>query len=207
MGLQLGLENKKQVRTFIILMALLLPLGGYLIYSNFLATPSAPAAAPVEEKPAAKQSTAKPGDGPQAQKLASNSGIDPTLHLDKLIASESVEYSGVGRNIFSADSAPVHIEQPLKSPRANAAALLVPTGPPQPPPAPKPPAIDLKYFGYTLAADKSYKAFFSHGDDIFMAKTGEIINHRYKIGLIRAMSVEVTDMAYNNKQVLALSGN
>jgi len=101
----------------------------------------------------------------------------------------------------------VHIEQPLKSPRASGPNAVVKNGPPTPPAAPKPPAIDLKYFGYTLAADKSYQAFFSHGDDIFMARTGEIINHRYKIGLIRPNSVEVTDMSYNNKQVLTLMGN
>jgi pyruvate/2-oxoglutarate dehydrogenase complex dihydrolipoamide acyltransferase (E2) component len=204
MALELGLENKKQVRTFAILMALLLPLGGYLVYTNFLASPApTPAANP---EPQVKKAAPSAANGPQAQKLTNN-GIDPTLHVEKLVASEAVEYSGGGRNIFSADSSPVRIEQPVKSARATAPAANANAGPPAPPPAPKPPAIDLKYFGYTLAADKSYQAFLVHGDDIFMAKTGEIINHRYKVGLIRASSVEVTDLSYNNKQVLALTGN
>lgn len=208
MAMQLGLENKKQVRTLAILLALLLPLGGYVVYTNFLATPVPSTPAPVAAPAAVHQPAAqKPVNDPQAQKLT-NAGIDPTLHVEKLAASEAVAYSGGGRNIFSSDTAPVtRMEQPVKSPRANSPALPMRAGPPMPPPAPKPPEIALKYFGYTVRADKSYQAFFSHGDDIFMARTGEIINHRYKVGLIRASSVEVTDLSYNNKQVLPLMGN
>jgi len=207
MALQLGLENKRQVRLLAALFAVIVLAGGYEIYSNFIASPSVPtrpipAAAP-EAKPAAAPAAPKTAaaEGPEAQKLT-NAGIDPSLHLDVLMASEAITYQGAGRNIFSADSTPVKIEQPVKSPRAN--SPVVNAGPAQPPAPPKPPVIDLKYFGYTMLGDKSLRAFFTHGEDIFMARTGEIINHRYKIGIIRPNSVEVMDMPYNNKQTLPL---
>ena len=208
MAMQLGLENKRQVRLLIALFAVIVLAGGYEIYS-YIASPSAPtrpipAATPTPmaksaAAPAA-QKTAAP-EGPAAQKLT-NAGIDPSLHLEVLMASESITYQGAGRNIFSGESAPVKIEQPVKSPRAN--VQMAKAGPPMPPAPPTPPAIDLKFFGYTVLGDKSLQAFFTHGEDIFMARTGEIINHRYKIGIIRPSSVEVTDMPYNNKQTLSL---
>jgi len=217
MALRLGAENKKQVYIVIALFAVILPIAIWEIY-GMVATPSAPVrpAAPVVAQvqhaaaitdsdaaasgPAASSST----EGPAAQRL-NDSDIDPSLHFDKLAESEQVEYAGTGRNIFSAESVPVRIEPPIASGRNGQPNVT--SGPPAPPERPKPPAIDLKYFGYSQAKDKSLKAFFVHGDDVFMAKTGEIVDHRYQVGTIQPGSVEVTDLSYKNTQTLPRTAN
>jgi hypothetical protein len=214
MALKPGFENKRQVYLLTALATVILIAGGYEIYDNFFSSPAiarpVPVAAP---KPIPGQSGERSGhpasaSAPDAEKLASlsNSGLDPTLHLSKLILAEQVQYAGFGRNIFSADSAPIRIPEPVKSPRANGAApaTLIQSGPP---PAPHPPAIDLKYFGYSQAADKSLKAFFVHGDDVFMARSGDIVDHRYKVGAIMPGSVQVTDLSFNSTQTLPLVAN
>lgn len=109
-------------------------------------------------------------------------------------------------NIFSAESAPVAIPAPLKGPRNTPSS-----GPGAPiaaaPIVPKAPPIDLKYFGYEQQKDKTYRAFFAHGDDIYIARTGEIVNHRYKVGAIQPLNVEITDLSYNNTQMLPIAAN
>jgi hypothetical protein len=215
MAIPLGTENKKQVYWAAGLMAVVLLGGGYELYS-YLGGPSAPPPPPVATRAAPPVAAGKPAGspqiaagqnatGPDAQKLGSGN-LDPTLHFDKLAQTEDVEYAGTGRNIFSAESAPPVIERALAPARpGNAqAAVFVPQGPP---PRPQPPSIDLKYFGYTQTKDKSLQAFFVHGDDIFMAKSGEIVDHRYKVGSIMPGSVQVTDLGYNNTQTLPLTVN
>jgi len=194
MALALGTENKRNVIIVAVLFACILGIAGWELFGG----PSTPSA-PVLPAPSTADNATTPS-GAEAQKL-SNADIDPTLHFDKLAQSEDVVYSGTGRNIFSAESAPPQIPKLIAPARPGQGpnTPVVAQGPPQPPP------IDLKYFGYSQDNDKVLKAFFVHGDDIFMAKSGEIVDHRYKVGVIRPMSVEVTDLAYNHTQTLTMS--
>lgn len=214
MALPLGTEKKGQVYLVIALFVVIAIAGGYELKNEFFA-PSAPVrlpAAPVVKTRAtapvatpAAGPTAGPAAGKEAQKLT-NDGIDPRLRLAELARTEDVVYVGTGRNIFSADSAPAVIETPIKSPRPGPGqpGVNLPPAVPQPP---RPPAIDLKYFGYARDKDNAMQAFFVHGEDIFIAHSGEIVDHRYKVGSILPTGVQVTDLGYNNTQILPLQGN
>jgi len=203
MALALGIENKRQVYILGALVAAILGIGGYEIYQQFSGPSTTPVPAPVKA-PALRTAPGQSNDSGEAQKL-SNADIDPELHLAKLEQSEDVTYSGSGRNIFSPNSTPL-IPLPLLSARPNKNNIAQNT-PPAPLPKPQPPNIDLKYFGYSQDPSKALKAFFLHGEDIFMAHTGEIVDHRYKVGAIHPTSVEITDLAYNNTQSIPLSAN
>jgi hypothetical protein len=213
MALQKGTENKTQVRVAIGLFAVIAVIGGFEIKSNFFPSTPAPAAPAAVARAATAQpvpangrtTTVTLSGGQEAQKL-SNAGIDPALHLEKLALSEDVEYLGTGRNIFSAESAPppVHIENPIADARTGVGSVTTATAEPA---RPQPPAIDLKYFGYSQTKDKTLQAFFVHGQDIFIARTGEIVDHRYKVVAISPASVQITDMGYNNTQTLAFQAN
>jgi len=206
MAIQFGTEKKGQVYLVIALFAVIFVIACVEIIGTFghsSPTPvQAAAAPPVQRIPETAGSLSVASTSADDALKLSNTGLDPSLHLDKLVQNESVVYAGNGRNIFSAESAPVKIETPLASARDQAVLIV-----PPPPEPPKPPAIDLKYYGYTQTTDKSLQAFFVHGDDIFVARSGDIVNHRYRVGAIQPGSAQVTDLGYNNTQMLTLKTN
>jgi hypothetical protein len=195
MAMQLGTGNKKQVYLVIVLFALIFVIGGVELY-NTLSGPSTP----VRPMAALANRGAAGSQDQEAQKV-SFANIDPVLHFRELAESEDVNYKGTGRNIFSAESAPPPIPKALSNGREHGPSVALPPAPPQPP------AIDLKYFGYTETADREPEAYFLHGEDVFMAKSGQIVDHRYKVDSVRPASVDVTDLGYNHTQTLTISTN
>jgi len=212
MAIRLGTEKKWQVYLVAVLFAFILGFGGWEAYQQFAPAPTRVVRPMVQQAAAVRGGVRAPGvaattgsgSGKEAQKL-SDSDLDPTLHPEKLASTESIEYSGTGRNIFSADSAPV-IETPA-APARGPDEASVDTQPAPVPAVPHPPAIELKYFGYTQSHDKKLQAFFVHGDDIFLAHPGEIVDRRYKVETIQPTSVQVTDLSYNDTQTLTISPN
>ena len=156
-------------------------------------TPVAPVVVPA--------TTVQLARGPSAQRV-STSRLDPTLHPEGMQLAEQLVYGGTGRNIFSASSTPllatVKIPKPLIGPRTG------PIGPPLVQGPPPPPPIDLRFFGIVTRLDGSHQAFFLQGQDVLIAKTGDVVSRRYKVGAIAMTSVEVTDLTNNNSQRLPL---
>jgi hypothetical protein len=111
--------------------------------------------------------------------------LDPTLRFDLLKSSEDVTYKGSGRDIFRSQAE----EPPMPKPVEPAMpAVQVP---------PPPPPIPLKFYGFASRKDGNKRIFLQQGEDIFVAKEGDIVNRRYKILHIGANSVDVQDVLTN----------
>jgi hypothetical protein len=178
---------------------------GILYYELRDDTPAPPVApvvvtAPVKTAPVAKDAASPSGN--VAKSLGTTSAqLDPTLRMEAMLVTESLVYSGSGRNIFSASSVPVDIPKPVAPVRTKPGP---PPPPPPPPGPPPPPPIDLKFFGTATGADGKRAAFLLHGDDVFLAADGDIVQRKYKVISISANSILVEDMANNNRQTLPL---
>jgi hypothetical protein len=175
---------------------------------------SAPASEPVAARPngsvvrtESSANNAKTGlgvaPGIAATKMAStSSSLDPTLDESAMLRTESLIYSGTGRNIFSAIyTPPVEIPKNVPNARPGPVKPIVPTGPPPPPP---PPPINLKFFGTAVRANGVRQAFLLNGEDVYLASTGDIVARKYKIVSIGTNSIQVEDLQNANTQSLPL---
>jgi len=195
---KLGTENKTKT----IIAAVLLVLAAVVVVRAFHGGDDTPAPAPGPVAPAPQplsagttsqtragntQTTRKTARPVLAQTLA------PTLRFDLLKSSEDLTYKGTGRDIFRSQPEEDAIPKPVKPD--------VQPGPPVPPP---PPPIDLKFYGFASRKDGYKRIFLSKGEDIFVAKEGDIVDRRYKIVHIGQNSVDVEDVLTNNRQTLPL---
>jgi hypothetical protein len=174
--------------------------------SSVSSTP-APVAAPA---PAVTTGTVVSAPAPLVVRAAKTVGttsaaLDPSLHMEAMLVSESVTYSGSGRNIFSPNSAPpVVIPKPIAQARLQPVVhpvVLPPSGPPPPPP------IDLKFFGFEMSASGQRQAFLLHNDNVYLASAGDVVMRRYRILAIDARAIRVVDLQNNNTQTLPLLAN
>jgi len=145
--------------------------------------------------------------GVAAARLATtSSSLDPTLDETAMLRTESLVYSGTGRNIFSATyTAPVKIPNPIASARIKTPPPPPPVPcPPNCPPPPPPPPINLKFFGTAKRPGGALQAFLLNGEDVYLANEGDIVARKYKIVSITANTIQVTDLQNNNTQSLPL---
>jgi len=184
---KIGAENKKEFIAMIVLVVIAIPSSIYLIKALSGGPSATPAQASSASAPAAQK---KPG-------LLSARNLDPTLRLDRLTASQKVQYEGGKRNIF-------RMEEPPPPPPVKIVAPVV-TGPITPPPPPPPPPITVKFYGFSSRPGEPKKVFLADGDDIFVAKEGDVINRKYKVVQIMNSAVVIEDLLNNNKQQIPLS--
>ena len=190
--MKLGTENKTKTA----IAAGLLLVAGFTVY-NWMSSGNDSAAT----APPTKVATTSPGAKTSGKGGARRTGpvilaqsLDPTLRMDLLKTSEDVTYQGSGRDIFQNQPDP-----PPPIPKPIASVMPTPQAPPPPPPIP------LKFYGFSGAKSGPKQVFLSKGDDIFIAKEGQIVDRRYKIVKIGPNSVEVEDVLTNNRQTLPLT--
>ncbi len=186
MKLKLGTENPKKVAVAVVLLLI----GLFFVIRGFNSSNGANiASTPPPEQPVM---------GKKAQLLPENN-LDPRLRLDLLKNSEDVEYKGNGRNIFRAGAEPVkELPKPVTPPLKGGGAVAS-TGTPGPPP------INLKFFGFSKRQGEENRVFLAQGDDVFVAREGDIVDRRYKVLHVSPTSVEVEDVLSNVRQTLPLT--
>jgi len=208
--MNLGLENKKKAMWAAILGGVLVIVVVWQLWGVFSTTPAPrPPAAPVvtttsvtdTHTPAAAPMPA----GTPVEPVVHGAGqLDPTLHPEGMMEAESLLYAGSGRNIFSMQSAPPPIPKAIAPPRPNPAAVAAAIAAAGPPPPPPPPPIDLKFFGTESRPNGNKRAFLLHGEDVFLAGPGDIVDRRYRVDAILPNGIVVEDLPNNNKQTLPL---
>jgi hypothetical protein len=203
--MNLGAGNRRQTISAVTLGVLALGACFY-IYEELFATGGSNAA-PAPAAPAAT-APARPAPvtgGQHAARAITAGTLDPTLHMQAMLVSEAVTYSGSGRNIFSAQSAPPPV--PIPQPVASARPVPPIPCPPNCPPPPPPPPIDLKFFGLEISSNGARLACLLHDDAVYLASPGDVVLRRYKVLSIDPKSIQVQDMQNNNTQVLPLLAN
>jgi hypothetical protein len=179
-------------------------------------TAESPVASPAANSSPVRNTNARatvPGGnapGVAATKMATtSSSLDPTLDEAAMLRTESLEYSGTGRNIFSATYVPPPPAVPVNMPSARPKGPVGPPPPPPPPPTCPPtcPPINLKFFGTAKRANGKIQAFLLQGEDVYLASQGDIVARKYKIASIAATNIHVTDLQNNNTQTLSLQMN
>jgi len=195
----LGAENRNKVIAAVSLIVVAIILmatrfSGFMGGGSSSASIPAPAVANLTPtRPARTNGRADRGAG---KKQSQTQSLDPTLRKDLLAMSEDTKYEGTGRNIFKVFvDIPQVVQQPAQPQVANN----------EPPPPPPPPPIELKFYGYATPAGGSRRIFLAQGEDVFIAREGDIVDRRYKVVRISPTAVEILDVLSNNRQSIPLT--
>jgi hypothetical protein len=119
--------------------------------------------------------------------------VDPMLRLGALRETEATNYVGSGRNIFRVEE-----EQPNTEVDRKADVKV-----PDPPKVVEIPPIPLSFFGFSRKGGMS-TVFLLKGEDVFLAREGDIVDRRYKIVRVHPDAVDVEDLLGERRARLVL---
>ena len=223
--MKLGTDDPKKV----VFLGALIVLGGYVGWSNLSSTPASTPAAPATAT-SARQSPL-PAEAPEPARPAARNArsrvqtddfhpalhpkrpedridpakVDPTLRLDLLAKVQAEDHTGPGRNVFLFGAQPQAAE-PKVIPAAVAPVKVEPTPPAPPAAPPPPPPILLKYYGFSSAPGSTARtAFFLDGEEILVAKEGEMVKRRYRVVRVGATSAVLEDTESKRQQTIQLA--
>jgi hypothetical protein len=122
---------------------------------------------------------------------------NPSLRFDLLARLQHVEYTGRHRNIFDDKLPPPVAPSPAKFPNG--------TQPPPVPQGPPPLVFPMKCFGFVEGpAVGMRRAFFTDGEDVFIAGVGDTIVNRFRLVRIGNDSVEVEELGSSRRATVAM---
>jgi len=125
---------------------------------------------------------------------------NPSLRMDLLEGLRHVQYTGSHRNIFS-ETPPPHIPTPEEIKRAQANAPPVVQLPPQPPPV----VVNLKFYGFVDDPHTgARRAFFTNGEDIFIAGVGDTLENRLRVTRIGNDTVELMEISSSRRTTVPI---
>jgi len=197
---KLGAESRNKV----IAAVSLLVVAGVLMatrFSGFMGSSPSSASTPAPASINPRSAPDRPLRGFKSERAGkkqnSSQSLDPTLHTELLKVSEDTKYEGTGRNIFKIF---VEIPKPIVpvTPQPNLANN-------QPPPPPPPPPINLTFYGFATPTGGAKRIFLAQGEDVFIAREGDIVDRRYKVVRISPTAVEILDVLSNNRQSIPLT--
>jgi hypothetical protein len=125
---------------------------------------------------------------------------NPSLRKDLLEGLRHVEYTGSHRNIFS-ETPPPHVPTPkeLAEIRAHEPPPIVPQ------PVVLPVQVNLKFYGYMDdPRTGARRAFFTNGEDIFIAGVGDMLENRLRVTHIGNDTVELMEVSSSRRTTVPI---
>jgi hypothetical protein len=125
---------------------------------------------------------------------------NPSLRMDLLEGLRHVQYTGSHRNIFS-ETPPPHIETAKERDERLKKAPPIIVQPPPPPPV----VVNLKFYGFVDDAHTgARRAFFTNGEDIFIAGVGDTLENRLRVTRIGNDTVELMEISSSRRTTVPI---